>query len=116
MAQPTLIILHPNEFIQGLYYYPFPVNLDRCIGNCNTLNDLSNRICVLSKTEDVNVSVFNMITGINESKTLTKHHTIMNVNSIVEIVIEIKIRRVQKYERTLCVPKRLYLESCQMYL
>ena len=25
------------------------------------------------KTEDLNLSVFNMITGINESKTLTKH-------------------------------------------
>ena len=26
-----------------------------------------------NKTEDLNLHVFNMITGINESKTLTKH-------------------------------------------
>ena len=32
----------------------------------NTLNDLANEVCV---TEDLNLSVFNMITGINESKT-----------------------------------------------
>ena len=29
--------------------------------------------CVPNKTEDLNLSVFNMITGISESKTLTKH-------------------------------------------
>ena len=26
-----------------LHYYPFAVILDRYIGNCNTLNDLSNK-------------------------------------------------------------------------
>ena len=29
MIQPTLISLHPNEYTQGLLYYPFAVNLDR---------------------------------------------------------------------------------------
>ena len=48
------------------------VNLDICVGNCNTFNDLSNKVCVPKKTEDVNLNIFNMITGINESKTLAK--------------------------------------------
>ena len=43
--QPTLINLHPNEYSQGLHYYPF-VKLDRCVGSCNTLNDLSNKAYV----------------------------------------------------------------------
>ena len=73
MIQPTLINLHPNEYSQELYYYPFAVKLDRCVGSCNTLNNLSNKVCVPSKTEDLNLSVFNMIIGINESKILTKH-------------------------------------------
>ena len=30
-------------------------------------------MCVPNETEDLNLHVFNMITGINESKTLTKH-------------------------------------------
>ena len=34
-----------------------------------TLSDLSNKVCVPNNTEDLNLSVFNMITGINESKT-----------------------------------------------
>ena len=44
MIQPTIINLHPIEYIQGLGYYPFAVNLDRCVGSCNTLNGLSNQI------------------------------------------------------------------------
>ena len=70
--QPTLINLHPNEYNQEFYYYPFPVKLDRCVGSCNTVNDLSNKVCVPNKTEDLNLRVFNMITGINVSKTVTK--------------------------------------------
>ena len=49
------------------------VKLERCVGSCNTLNDLSNKVCVSKKTEDLNIHVFNMVKGINESKTLTKH-------------------------------------------
>ena len=55
------------------YDYSFVVKLDRCFGSCNALNDLSNKVCVPNKTADLNLNVFNMITGINESKTLTKH-------------------------------------------
>ena len=49
------------------------VKLDRCAGRCNTINDLPHKACIPHKTEDLNLSVFNMITGINESETLTKH-------------------------------------------
>ena len=55
----------------GLRYYLLVVNLDRQVGICNTLNHLSTIVCVPNKTEDVNLSMFHMITGINESK--TKH-------------------------------------------
>ena len=49
MTQPALTNLHPNEYSQGLRCYPFAVNLERCVGNCNTLNDLSNKVCVSNK-------------------------------------------------------------------
>ena len=71
MTQPTFINLHPNEYSQEFQYYPFAVKLDRCVVSCNTLNDLSNKICVPDKTEDLNLNN-TLITGINELKTLTK--------------------------------------------
>ena len=69
--QLTLINLIPNEYSQELHYYPFAVKLDKCVGGCDTLNDLSNKVCVPNKTEDLKMLVFNMITGKNESKILT---------------------------------------------
>ena len=71
--EPTLINLHPNEYNQEFHYYLFAIKLDRCVGSCNTLSDLSNEVCIPNKTEDLNLNVFSMITGINRSKTLTKH-------------------------------------------
>ena len=73
MTQPTLINLYSNEYSQEFHYYPFAVKLDRCVGSCNTLNDLSNKLCIPNKTKSLNLSVSNMITRINESKTLTNH-------------------------------------------
>ena len=64
--QPALINLHPNEYSQEFNYYSFAVKLDRCVGSCNTINDLSNKVCIPNKTDDLNRSVFNMTTGINE--------------------------------------------------
>ena len=50
MIQTTLINLHPNEYSQEFQYYPFLIKLDRCVGSCNTLNDLSNKVRVPNKT------------------------------------------------------------------
>ena len=50
MAQPTRINLHPNEYSQEFHYNPFAVKLDGCVGSCNTLIDLPNKVCVPNKT------------------------------------------------------------------
>ena len=50
-SQTTLINLHPNDYSQEFYYYPSAVKLDRCVGSCNTLYDLFNKVCVPNKTE-----------------------------------------------------------------
>ena len=90
MTQPTLTNLHPNEHIQESHYSPTAVKLDRYVGSCNTLNDLSNKVCVPNKTEDLNLSMLSMIKEINESKTLTRHnHANVNVDLMDENVIQI---------------------------
>ena len=61
------------ESFKEFHYCTSAVKLDRCFGNCNALNCLSNKVCVPNKTEDLNLSMFNMTTRINELKTLTKH-------------------------------------------
>ena len=70
--QPTLNNLYLDEYSQELHYYPFTVKLDRRVGSCNDLNDLSNKVCVPNKTEDLDQIVLYMITEINESKIFKK--------------------------------------------
>ena len=71
MIRPTLVDLNPIE----LNHYSFMTSLDKPNGSC-----------VLNKTKDINIKVFNMITRINQVKTLVKHisfdfdHTVCNLN------------------------------------
>ena len=44
MTRPTFIDLNPDKYNIGLHYNSFMVNLDRCNGSCNTLDDPSGRI------------------------------------------------------------------------
>ena len=105
---PTLINLLLNEYSEEFDYYPFAIKLDRCVGSCNSLNSLSDKVCVPNKAEDLNLIIFNMITGINEWETLTTH-----------ILCECKC----KFDETTCrcewkkhhiSEKRLCLESCYL--
>ena len=69
MIRAMLIDLNPDE----LHYYPFVVSLDRSDGSCINVEDSFGRICIPNKMEGVNLKVFNIIIGINESKALVKH-------------------------------------------
>lgn len=68
LARNAFIDLNSNN----LNYFPFKTSLDRCNGSINTLDDPAVRICVSSKTGNVNVKSFNMTTGINVSKSSVK--------------------------------------------
>ena len=112
-------------------YYIFAVNLGRCMGSCNTLNDLFNEVCVPNKTGNLNLSVFNMTTQINESKTLNEHISCKckcklesrkcnsnqkwnNHKCWCEYKIQnIKKKKKQKKKKKKkCMQKELYFKSC----
>ena len=110
MIQLTLINLHLIKYSQEFYYYPFSIKLDRCAESCNTLNDLSYKVCVPNKTEDLNLSVFSMITGINKSKVLTKHtsceckcrfngRNLVRINGRIIINVDVSVKNVMYMKR-----------------
>ena len=68
IIQSTIINLYTNDYSQEFHYYP----LDRCVRSCDTQSHSSDKVCIPNKT-DLNSRVLNMITGINDLKTLTKH-------------------------------------------
>ena len=65
-AVAASINFHRNEYTLGLHYYLFAVNFDRYVRRWNSLYDLCNKLSVPSKTEDLNLSVITMITGVKE--------------------------------------------------
>ena len=69
MIRSTVIGLKPVE----LNCYPFLISADKCSGSYNSVDDLSTKICIPSKTKSINVNVFNMITNLNEAKAKIKH-------------------------------------------
>ena len=122
MARPTVIYLNPNEYNQRLSYYPFMVNLDRCNGICNTINDISGRTCVSNKTEVVNLSAFNIIAWINKWSTLAKHISSKckckyNGTNVTQLRsgITINVIVTAKIQKNMSV-KKLYLKSSCMNL
>ena len=48
-TQPTVIDLQSNKYSQEFHYDSFEVKLDRCVGSCNTPNDLSNKVASQTK-------------------------------------------------------------------
>ena len=81
--QAILIYLYSNTCNQVLHNWAFTVKLDRCVGSYNTLIHLANKICVPNKTEDLNLSIFKMITGINK---LNFQHNIYNANVNIKLI------------------------------
>ena len=53
---------------------PFAVKLDKFVRSYNIFNDLSNKVCVPNKTEDLDIHVLNMNAGKNKSKVLTEFY------------------------------------------
>ena len=73
MTQPIIINLLSNEQSQELHFYPSEANQDKCARICNTFDALSKKVYFPNETEDSKLLVFNMASGIIESRTLTKH-------------------------------------------
>ena len=68
MIQSAVVNSHSNECRQEFYYSSSAAKLDRCVGSCSTFNSSSNKVCFPNKTEDLDLIVFNMITGIMNQK------------------------------------------------
>ena len=71
MTQPTFINLCRNEYSLELHYYLFAFKLDVLEVVMLLMTFLTKYMFQIK--QDSNLGMFNMITGINESKTLAKH-------------------------------------------
>ena len=51
-------------------FYPFSVKINRCSGDCNSINDPYAKICVPDIVKNLNVKVFNLMSKTNETRSI----------------------------------------------
>ena len=60
-ARPEIINVNSNNPV----FYPFSIKTSKCSGNCNNTTDLYAKICVPDVVKNLNVKVFNLMSGTN---------------------------------------------------
>ena len=65
-TRPAIIEVNSNE----TPFYPFTAGFNKCDGSCNAIDDLYTRVCVPNKVTNMNIKVFNLMSGINETRFL----------------------------------------------
>ena len=68
-ARPTLANIKSNQ----PFYYPFPASIKKFVGRCNTIEDPYAGVCAPNKVKTVNVKVFKLMLGVNETTFLVQH-------------------------------------------
>ena len=68
-VRPDIVDVSSNNPI----FYPFSVKINRCSGNCNSINDPYARNCVPDVVKNLNVKVFNLMSRTNETRSTKLH-------------------------------------------
>ena len=70
-VRPEIVDINSNNPI----FYPFSVNINKCSGSCNNINNPYAKICVPDVIKDLNVKVFNLMSRTNETRFIEWHET-----------------------------------------
>ena len=71
MARPKIIQTNANEPV----FYPLSIKVNKCGGDCNTINNPMAKLCVPGIVKDMNIKVFSMSSRINETRKIVLHET-----------------------------------------
>ena len=70
-ARPRKINVNNNEPV----FYPYSIKVNKCSGSCNNINDPYAKLCIPDFAKSINVKVFNLMSRINEAKSIIWHKT-----------------------------------------
>ena len=62
--RPEIININSNK----PSFYPYSVQINKCSGSCNNINDPYTKLCVPDVVKNLNVEVFNLMSRINETR------------------------------------------------
>ena len=81
-VRPKIVDVSSNNPI----FCPFSVKINRCSGNCDSINDPYAKICAPDIVKNLNVKVFNLMSRINETRSIKSHEAckcICRLNKII---------------------------------
>ena len=73
MSRPK--ILDVNEGIGEALFYPCNVLVNKCSGNCDTLDNPMSKICIPKIIKGVNMQVYKFLMGLNETRNVLWHES-----------------------------------------
>ena len=68
-VRPEIINNNSNEPL----FYPYSINVNKCSGSCNNINDPYSKMCVPDVVKNINVKVFNLMSKNNETRHIKWH-------------------------------------------
>ena len=73
MSRPK--ILDVNEGDGEALFYPYNVQVNKCSGSCNTLDNPMAKLCVPNVFKGVNMQVYNFLMRLNETRNVLWHES-----------------------------------------
>ena len=70
-VRPEIINVNSDEPV----FYPFSIKTSKCSGSCNNINNPCAKLCVPDVVKNLNVKVFNLVSGTNETRRIEWHET-----------------------------------------
>ena len=74
-CMPRPKILDVNEGVGEALFYPYNVQVNKCSGSCNTLDNLIEKLCVPNVIKGLNMKVYNFLTILNETRNVLWHES-----------------------------------------
>ena len=57
------------------FFYSYSIELNKCSGSCNNINDTYSKLCVPNAVKNINVEVFNLVSRTNETRHIEWNET-----------------------------------------
>ena len=74
-CMPRPEILDVNEGVGEALFDPYHVQVNKCSGSCNTLDNPMSRICVPNIIKNVNMKLYNFLMMLNETRNVLWHES-----------------------------------------
>ena len=86
-------------------FYPFSTKVNKCSGNCNSIDDPYAKICVPDTVKSLNVKAFNLMSLTNETRHIKWHETCKCICRLHKVICNSKQR--WKKDKCICECKEL---------